>query len=141
MLAHTAYREAEVCCNHIINNKDRLDYQNIPSVIYTSPECAWVGLSEEQAINCGKEFTVKKLPMTYSGRFVAENSSAEGLCKIIIDNKTKTIIGTAILADGASELIVAISNLILMAASIDKINELIFPHPTVGEIVKDVLNI
>lgn len=140
MLAHTAYREAEVCFNHIINNKDRLDYQNIPSVIYTSPECAWVGVSELQAINCNYEFTVKKLPMTYSGRFVAETSGVEGICKIIIDNNSNTIIGASILADGASELIVALSNLILMKTPIDQINQLIFPHPTVGEIIKDVLN-
>ena len=140
MLAHTAYREAEVCFNHIINNNDRLDYENIPSVIYTSPECAWVGLSEEKA-NCSNcNYTVKKLPMTYSGRFVAENSSAEGLCKIIIDNKNNTIIGASILADGASELILAVSNLILTQFPIDKINSLIFPHPTVAEIIKDVLN-
>ena len=140
MLAHTAYREAEVSFNHIINNKDLLDYQTIPSVLYTSPECAWVGVSEEDVVKKSLDVTVKKLPMIYSGRFVAESSGVDGLCKIFIDNKKNTIIGAAILADGASELIVAISNLIIMQTPIDKINSLIFPHPTVGEIIKDVLN-
>ena len=140
MLAHTAYREAEVCFNHILNNNDYLDYKTIPSVLYTSPECAWVGINEDDINNNLVDITVKKLPMIYSGRFVAESCEIDGLCKIFIDKKSNTIAGCAILADGASELIVAISNMIIMQTPIDKINSLIFPHPTVGEIIKDVLN-
>ncbi len=71
MLAHTAYREAEVCVNTILGKKDTMRYHANPSVIYTQPEIAACGLTEEEAKAQGIDYEVKKLSMRYSGRFVA----------------------------------------------------------------------
>ena len=111
MLAHTAYKEAEVCASSILGENNYVNYNNIPSVLYSTPECAWVGLSEQNISNFDN-YEIKKLPMIYSGRFVAENlSNVSGLCKIIIDKSKNTIVGACLIGDGASEIILAISNL------------------------------
>ena len=85
LLAHTASREGEVAVNHITGNADKMEYNAIPGIVYTNPEVSSVGLTEEQAVAQGIEYRVSKLPMTYSGRFVAENEGQMGLCKILAD--------------------------------------------------------
>lgn len=85
LLAHTASREGEVAVNHITGKADRMEYNAIPGIVYTNPEVSSVGLTEEQATAQGIEYRVSKLPMTYSGRFVAENEGQMGLCKILAD--------------------------------------------------------
>ena len=87
MLAHTAYREAEVVVNNICGKQDTMRYHANPSVIYTQPEIASVGKTEEECREKGVDYEVAKLSMRYSGRFVAENEGADGLCKILIDKK------------------------------------------------------
>ena len=140
MLAHTAYKEAEVCFNNLNGEFDHIDYDAIPSVVYSSPEFAFVGASEESLASVSEKITIKKLPMIYSGRFVTENSNSSGICKIIIDNDSNCILGAMMVGDGASEVILALSNLIALKIPVSKINKLIFPHPTIGEIIKDTLN-
>lgn len=139
MLAHTAYKEAEVCANTILNKEDKIDYDNIPSIIYSSPECAWVGVVEDE-IASTKGYIIKKLPMIYSGRFVAENAELDGSCKLVIDPKNNVLVGASLIGDGVSELIFLISTFIELKTPIDKICKLIFPHPTLGEIIKEVLS-
>ena len=141
MLAHTAYREAEVCVNNIINKRDLMDYTCIPSAVYSTPEAAWVGESEQSATEKGLDFTVKKLPMTYSGRFVAENTQASGICKVLIDNQSGIIIGGAIVSDYASEIITVLSNVVALKLTVEQVNKLVLPHPTVCEIINDVINV
>ena len=80
MLAHTAYREAEVAVNTILGKKDYMRYHANPSVIYTMPEVASVGKTEEECKEKNIPYEVQKLSMMYSGRFVAENEGADGLC-------------------------------------------------------------
>ena len=141
MLAHTAYKEAEVCASSILGENNYVNYNNIPSVLYSTPECAWVGLSEQNISNFDN-YEIKKLPMIYSGRFVAENlSNVSGLCKIIIDKSKNTIVGACLIGDGASEIILAISNLIELKVDLESIKKLVFPHPTIGEIIKEVINL
>lgn len=69
-LAHTAYREGEVAVNHILGHEDRMDYRAIPAVVYTNPEVAGVGKTEEELKANGEYYNLVKIPMTYSGRFV-----------------------------------------------------------------------
>ena len=83
LLAHTASREAEVAINHISGIEDKMEYNAIPGIVYTNPEVSSVGLTEEQAEAQGIEYRLSKLPMTYAGRFVAENEGVTGLCKIL----------------------------------------------------------
>jgi len=114
MLAHTAYREAEVAVWNILGRKVKVNYNSIPSVVYTNPEVAWVGESEESIKGKGLEYEVIKLPMLYSGRFVAENEEFDGLCKILIDKRKRTILGCHMIGNYSSEIIYGVGIMIEM---------------------------
>ena len=103
LLAHTAIREAEVAINHILGVEDRMNYNSVPGVVYTNPEVAGVGKTEEELTKQGIPYRVTKLPMAYSGRFVAENEQANGICKLILD-EADHINGCHMLGNPASEL-------------------------------------
>jgi dihydrolipoamide dehydrogenase len=105
MLAHTASREGEVAVNNILGKEDHMRYDAIPGIVYTNPEVAGVGLTEEQAAASGKEYSVVKLPMAFSGRFVAENEGGEGICKIIVGKKHHEVLGMHMLGNPCSEII------------------------------------
>jgi dihydrolipoamide dehydrogenase len=139
MLAHTAYREAEVCINNILGKKDIMRYHAIPSVIYTNPEVASVGETEESAKNKGINYEVQKISMRYSGRYLAENEGGDGICKIILDKKYKKIIGAQIIGNYSSEIIYGVSFMIETEMRIKDIKELVFPHPTVSEIIRETI--
>ncbi len=137
LLAHTAYREAEVCVNNMVGRKDIMRYNAIPSVIYTNPEVASVGETEETAKRKGIEVEVAKLSMRYSGRYVAENEGGDGICKIIIDKKYRTLLGVHMIGNPASEIIYGAALMIESQMRIKDIKELVFPHPTVAEIIRE----
>ena len=129
MLAHTAYREADVCMNNILGREDRVDYATIPSVIYTNPEIAWVGASAEEG-------EVVKIPMRYSGRYLAENEGGDGICKVVLD-KNRRILGVHMAANYASEIIYGAG--MLLGVKAEEIEKIVFPHPTVSEIIREAL--
>ncbi|WP_290776246.1 dihydrolipoyl dehydrogenase [Anaerofustis sp.] len=139
MLAHTAYREAEVAVNNIMGRKDRMKYKAVPSVIYTNPEIASVGESEQSAKEKGLDVIVKKLPMQYSGRYVAENEGGNGIIKIVVDKKWNTLIGVHIIANYASEIILAAAAMVESEMDIEEIKKIVFPHPSVGEIIREAV--
>ena len=139
MLAHTAYREAEVAVNNILGKKDYMRYHANPSVIYTMPEVASVGRTEEECKEKGIEYEVKKLSMMYSGRFVAENEGADGLCKIIVDKKKRTVLGVHLIGAYAGEMIWGGAQMLEMQLRVTDARQIIFPHPTVSEIIREVL--
>ncbi len=137
MLAHTASREGEVAVNHIAGKPDRMRYKAIPGVVYTNPEVAVVGLTEEEARNKGIETEVQKLPMTYAGRFVAENELFQGLCKIIVGKQYREILGVHMVGNPASEMIFGAAMAIEAQLTLKELKEIVFPHPTVSEIFKE----
>ena len=139
MLAHTAYREAEVAVNNILGKKDHMRYNVIPSVVYTTPEIGSVGETEESAKAKGLSVKTLKLSLMYSGRYVAENTDLSGICKLIVNTKTNTLIGAHIIGSYASEYIVAVSALIDLEVDIEVIKKLVFPHPTVCEIIRETI--
>ena len=139
MLAHTAYREAEVAVNTILGKKDYMRYHANPSVIYTMPEVASVGLTEQECKEKGREVEIKKLSMMYSGRFVAENEGADGLCKIIVDKKTRLILGVHLIGAYAGEMIWGGAQMLETQFRVNDARQIIFPHPTVSEIIREVL--
>jgi dihydrolipoamide dehydrogenase len=139
MLAHTAYREAQVVVNNISGRKDRVRYTAIPSVIYTNPEIASVGLTEENARNENIEYDIKQLPMAYSGRFVAENEGRNGLVKILAGKKYGEILGVHMAGNPASELIWGAAMMIENELRVKDVEEIVFPHPTVSEIFREVI--
>jgi dihydrolipoamide dehydrogenase len=139
LLAHTAVREAEIAVEHILGKNEKMSYNAIPGVVYTNPEIAGVGKTEELLQSEGVSYAVKKLPLTYSGRFVAENEQSNGVCKIIINEKG-IILGVHILGNPASELIVIAGIAIEKGMNVDELKSMVFPHPTVGEIIKETLS-
>jgi dihydrolipoamide dehydrogenase len=139
MLAHTAYREAEVCINTILGKKDRMRYHAIPSVIYTNPEVGSVGETEESAKEKGLDVKIVKLPLSYSGRYVAENSGGDGVIKILVDRKYQTIQGVHMIGSYASEIIYGAAMMIETEMRVEDIRQIVFPHPTVGEVIREAM--
>lgn len=139
MLAHTAYREAEVCVDNILGKNSVMKYNSIASVIYTNPEVACVGETEATADEKGIKFEAVKLPMTYSGRYVAENEGGDGFCKVLIDKDSKSIIGVHMIGSYSSEIIYGAAMMVGQRMTVEEIKELIFPHPTVSEIIKETI--
>jgi dihydrolipoamide dehydrogenase len=137
MLAHTAYREAEVVVNTILGKKDTMRYHANPSVIYTQPEIAACGLTEEDCKAQGIEYEVQKLSMRYSGRFVAENEGGEGFCKILVGARHGEIIGVHMMGNTSSEIIYGCCLAIEMEMTVEDLKQIIYPHPTVSEIIKE----
>lgn len=138
MLAHTAVREAEVAVNHMLGIPDAMTYDAVPGVVYTNPEVAGVGVTEAALQSAGAVYSVKKLPMTYSGRFVAENEGGNGLCKLIFDAENR-LKGAHLIGNPASELVATAALAIEQKLTVDVLAKLIFPHPSVGEILKETL--
>ena len=139
MLAHTASREGEVVVNNLTGTPDEMRYDAVPGVVYTNPEVAGVGLTEEQAEKSGKRYAVAKLPMAFSGRFVAENEGGNGLCKVIYDPDKRTVLGVHMLGNPCSEMIFGAAMAITQGMTIAELQRVIFPHPTVSEIFKETL--
>ncbi|MCF0167983.1 MAG: dihydrolipoyl dehydrogenase, partial [Bacteroidales bacterium] len=139
MLAHTASREGEVVVNNLTGSNDFMRADAVPSVVYTNPEVAGVGLTEEQAKAKGLEYKVVTLPMAYAGRFVAENEGGEGVCKVIVGAKHGEIIGVHMLGNPSSEMLYGCCMAIEMEMTVDQLKEVIFPHPTVSEILKETV--
>lgn len=136
MLAHVASRQAEVAVGRMLKQipLQRIAYNAIPSVVYTNPEIASVGITEQEF-----DAEVHRLPMTFSGRFVAENEGETGLCKMLIDKKSRTVLGVHMIGNPCSEFIAAASFAVRMGYTVDEFKQVVFPHPTVSEILKEVL--
>lgn len=138
LLAHTAVREAEVAVHHITGQADAMSYRAIPGVVYTNPEIAGVGETEESLQKKGIAYRVSKLPMAFSGRFVAENEGVNGVCKLLL-GEDDTVLGAHVLGNPASEIIVAAGMAIELKLKAADWKKIVFPHPTVGEIFKEAL--
>jgi len=137
MLAHTASREGEVAVNNILGKVDHMRYNAIPGVVYTNPEVAGVGLTEAEVARKGIEVKVLKLPMAFSGRFVAENERGEGLCKILVGPVHHEVLGVHMLGNPCSEIIQSACIAIEHGMTAEQFKEVVFPHPTVSEILKE----
>lgn len=138
LLAHTAVREAEVAIHSIIGKKDAMSYRAIPGVVYTNPEIAGVGETEESLQKRGIAYRAVKLPMAYSGRFVAENEGVNGVCKLLLGGDG-TVLGAHVLGNPASEIITLAGMAIELKLTAGEWKKIVFPHPTVGEIFKEML--
>ena len=138
LLAHTAVSEAEVAIDHILGKPHAMSYKAIPGVVYTNPEIAGVGRTEEELQAAGVDYQVKKIPMAFSGRFVAENEMGNGVCKLLLDGEG-TLVGAHLLGNPASELIVIAGMAIEQGMKAEQLTRFVFPHPTVGEILKEAL--
>ena len=134
MLAHKAVHEGHVAAEVAAGKKSFFDASVIPSVAYTDPEIAWVGLTEEEAKKQGIKVGVGKFPWAASGRAIA-NGRDEGFTKLIVNEETHRVVGGGIVGTGAGDLISELALAIEMGADATDIGRTIHPHPTLGESV------
>lgn len=134
MLAHKAVHEAHVAAEVINGEKTFFDARVIPSVAYTDPEVAWVGMTEEEAKKEGIAIEKGHFPWQASGRAIA-NARDEGFTKLIFDAESKRILGGTIVGTGAGDLISEVALAVEMGADAVDIGKTIHPHPTLGESV------
>jgi dihydrolipoamide dehydrogenase len=132
MLAHKAVHEAHVAAEVAAGQKSFFDARVIPSVAYTDPEVAWVGITEEEAAKTGVKIGKATFPWTASGRAIA-NGRDEGFTKLIFDEATHRVIGGGIVGTHAGDMIGEIALAIEMGADPTDIGKTIHPHPTLGE--------
>jgi len=138
MLAHVAFKEADVALGHILGGtKDTIDYENIPNAIYSEPEIGSLGLTESEVKKQGYKYKVKKYFYKANGRAVA-NKKENGLVKIIVDTDSNKILGAHIIGTNATEMIneyvIAKQNNI----DIDNLLKTVHAHPTFSEMIVDV---
>jgi dihydrolipoyl dehydrogenase len=134
MLAHKATHEGKIAAETIAGHKVGFDGRLIPSVAYTDPEIAWVGLSETEAKEKGIEYGKGVFPWAASGRSLSLGRD-EGITKLLFDKKTKRILGAAIVGPNAGDLIAECTLAIEMGADAEDIGLTIHPHPTLSETV------
>ena len=139
MLAHTAYREAEVAVNHMLGKPDEMRYDVIPAVIYTDPEVASVGHSKEGAEKLGMHVKEVKLPMSYAGRYLAENEGGKGFIKLIVDTDRNRLVGCHMVGSYASEIIMTVTMMVDTEMNPERLKKLVFPHPTVAEMIREAI--
>jgi dihydrolipoamide dehydrogenase len=134
MLAHKAVHEGHVAAEAAAGHKAHFDARVVPSVAYTDPEIAWVGLTEEEAKKNGTAIGIAKFPWAASGRAIA-NGRDEGFTKLIFDAETHRIVGGGIVGTGAGDLISELALAVEMGADATDIGKTIHPHPTTSESV------
>lgn len=139
MLAHVAYREAEVAVNNIAGLDDAMDYRAVPGVIYTSPEVAYAGMFEREARESYTNVSVTKTSINMSGRHVAEYGLSDGFCKLVADKDRNILLGGVIVGAYASEIIYSLGIMIQNKIPIESIKKTIFPHPTVCEVIREAI--
>ncbi len=139
MLAHTAYREAEVAVNHMLGKFDEMRYHVIPSVIYTDPEVACVGYSKMDAEKQGMHVKEVKLPMSYAGRYLAETNGGKGFIKLVVDTDRNRLVGCHMVGSYASEIIMTATMMVDTEMNPERLKKLVFPHPTVAEIIREAI--
>ena len=157
LLAHAASRMGEVAAAAIAAERpgsNRMRYHAVPWVVYTLPEIAGVGLSEQAARDSGRRVHVARLPLAANGRFLAEHlappatpgpsgghaqPTPRGLVKVIVDAATHVLLGVHMIGAAASEIIFGAATMIEAELRVEELREIVFPHPTVSEALRDVL--
>ena len=166
LLAHAASRMGEVAADAIAGARpgsNRMRYHAVPWVVYTLPEIAGVGLSEEAARASGRRVRVARMPLAANGRFLAEHlaptgaggsgaadtaaatspvraqPTPRGVVKVIVDADSHALLGVHMIGTPASEIIFGAATMIEAELRVEELREIVFPHPTVSEALRDVL--
>ena len=139
MLAHIATFQGKRAINAILGKKDNIQFNLTPSVVYTTPEVASVGMSEAACDDDELDYRILKMPFSSNGKAVTMNET-DGFCKVIIDNETEQMLGCHIIGPHASDLIAEATALISMHATIQDMQDIIHPHPSLCEIFQNTIN-
>nr|CAD7434894.1 unnamed protein product [Timema monikensis] len=137
MLAHKAEDEGIVCVEGIAGGPVHIDYNCVPSVIYTDPEVAWVGRSEEDLKNDGTDYKVGKFPFAANSRAKTNGDNTEGFVKMLADKVTDRILGAHIIGPGAGELIAEACLAMEYGASCEDVARVCHAHPTCTEAFRE----
>ncbi|NLG37521.1 MAG: dihydrolipoyl dehydrogenase, partial [Clostridiales bacterium] len=121
----------------MLGRRDTMRYGAIPAVIYTKPEVACVGVTPSEAASGESDAEIVDLPFQYSGRYVAEVERGDGLARVLFERKTGQLIGVHLYGSYASEIIWGAAALIEGEYRAADIREIVFPHPTVSEILRE----
>ncbi|BAQ13575.1 dihydrolipoyl dehydrogenase [Clostridium botulinum] len=136
MLAHVALDQGIIAVENIMGKNKKMDYKTVPACVYTKPELASVGLTEEQAKQKGVDYKVGKFPLIYNGKSLIMNDT-EGFIKIIVDKKYEEILGVHILGPRATDLITEAALALRLEATLEEIITTVHAHPTIGEAMKE----
>jgi dihydrolipoamide dehydrogenase len=139
MLAHFASRQATVAVNSIAGRPDRCREDAVPTVIYTAPEIASVGLTEEIAAERGLTVRTKKFPLSNNGRYLAETDGERGVCKVVVGAEHGEVLGVHMVGPHVSEMVASAAVLIETELREADVAELIYPHPTISEAMRDAI--
>jgi dihydrolipoamide dehydrogenase len=139
LLAHSASRMGEIAVNTILGKKDRWRGGAIPWVVFSTPEVAGCGLTEAEAVSQGYEVVTAKVPMRISGRYLAEHPGENGLCKVVAEASGGRILGVNMIGTGCSEIIAGAALMIESELRVKDVREIVFPHPTVSEVMREAL--
>lgn len=134
LLAHLAFAEGKVAAENALGIMSKVNYNAVPSCVYTNPEIASVGMNEEEALKQSIEVSIGRFNFRNNGRSLS-HGERDGFVKIIVDKETNTIIGGQILGTNASEMISEITLAVTLKAKADIIADMIHPHPTLSEAV------
>ena len=136
LLAHVASHQGIIAVENIMGQEKKVDYDVVPSAIFTKPEIATVGLTEEEAVEKNIDFTVGKFPFRANGKIKTMNKR-KGFIKIIIDEKTHQILGSSIIGVHATDLIHELTLAIKNKLKIEDVIETIHAHPTTSEVIHE----
>ena len=138
-LAHVASREAIICVEKIAgHHPETIDYENIPSCTYTTPEVASVGMTEKNALDAGYEIKTGKFPFTASGKATA-SGNRDGMVKVIFDSKTNLLLGCHLVGDNVTEMIAEAVVIRQTKTTAEQILASVHPHPTMSEAVMEAV--
>ena len=141
MLAHVAYKQAKVIVNNILGKKDEMNLSLVPTVIYSFPEVAVVGVSEQLCKQMGISYKKRTLSMLRNGRYFCENLKDNCVAKMLVSTEDESILGIHLMGSYVSELIICGEIIIGNKMTVSAAKKIIFPHPSVGEIYKQLLEL
>jgi len=139
LLAHSATREGIVAVNNMFGIADRMRFGAVPSVIYTHPEVAQVGATEEQLQAQGVAYKKAVMPMAIAGRFLVENAGKSGTVKALVSEDCGQVLGIHMIGGECGEFIAAAAAMVEMDLCVEDVRQIVFPHPTVSEALKETI--
>lgn len=139
LLAHAATREGIVAVNNMFGIPDRLRYSAIPSVIYTHPEVAQVGVTEDDLKARGVAYRKAVMPMAIAGRFVVDNAGQSGTVKVLVGEEHGQVLGVHMIGGCCGEFIASAAAMVEMELRVEDVRQIVFPHPTTSEALKETI--
>ncbi|OGV71566.1 MAG: dihydrolipoyl dehydrogenase [Lentisphaerae bacterium RIFOXYB12_FULL_65_16] len=139
LLAHSATREGIVAVNNMFGKPDRMRFDAIPSVIYTHPEVANVGPTEDKLKEMGIAYRKAVVPMAIAGRFMVEYEGHGGTLKVMVGEKYNQVLAVHMIGGACGEFVATAAAMVELELRVDDVREIVFPHPTVSEALKEAI--